>query len=367
VFLIYVLFLIVSGIAMFVMASVKSGQTAGRRAWYAVFGAGFTLYGLYLLLFFPGGHYLLFFYAFILPVLMTVRFFRDRSAFRAKQQAAALQGPLPSNAQPPGYAQPPGGGDNQELSAAAAAAAPQGPLIAPGLVTGNDPATGRASATAAPRRRRRWVVLVLAAVMVLGLAAGLVVWAPWTPPPVLRPAGLVAGPSTASSVAFHWWRPRTGPLPDKYLILGIGTPAGTVAGTVTSYRQTGLTPATTYQYRVVAVRGEKRSPQSAVLTVRTLTPPISQARLQGSWRVHAKTVGPAPPGRRNGYMTWQLRPACAADACDVVLHGKNGSFSFRVKLTRRGLAYAGQAITHFGCGSRANSIPYPVTLGPGGR
>ena len=119
-------------------------------------------------------------------------------------------------------------------------------------------------------------------------------------------------PSTANSVTFHWSRPRTGPLPDKYLVLGSGTAAGSVAGTVTSYRQTGLTPATTYQYRVVAVRGGKRSPQSALLTVRTLTPPISQARLQGSWSVHAKTIGSAPPGRRNGYMTWQLSPVCAA-------------------------------------------------------
>ena len=97
VFLIYVLFLIGSGIAMLVMAGATSGQAAGRRAWYAVFGAGFALYGLYLLLFFRGGHYLIFFYAFILPILMTVRFFRDRSAFRAKQQATAWQG------QPPGY------------------------------------------------------------------------------------------------------------------------------------------------------------------------------------------------------------------------------------------------------------------------
>src|SRR5215813_5375706 len=143
----------------------------------------------------------------------------------------------------------------------------------------------------------------------IGLAAGLVVWAPWIPPPVFRPTGLVAGPSTANSIAFHWSRPPTGPLPDKYLILGGGTVVGSVAGTVTSYRPAGLTPATTYQYRVVAVRGRKRSRQSALLTVRTLTPPISQARLQGSWGVHAKTIGPAPPGRRSGYMTWQLSPA----------------------------------------------------------
>ena len=205
-------------------------------------------------------------------------------------------------------------------------------------------------------------MVLLAAVVVLGLAAGLVVWAPWTPPPVLRPTGLVAGPSTANSVAFRWSRPRTGPLPDKYLVIGMDTAAGSVPGTVTSYRQTGLTPASIYQYRVVAVRGGKRSPQSALLTMRTLTPPISQARLQGSWSVHAKTIGHGPPGRRNGYMTWNLSPACAVGACDVVLHGKNGPFAFKTKLTRSGAAYTGRAVTRFGCGSPGNSIPYPVTL-----
>lgn len=100
---IYILFLIVSGIAMLVMASIKNGQTPARRVWNAIFGAGFTVYGLYLLLFFQSGHYLIFYYVFILPILMIVRFFRDRSAFRARQEAAALQGP------PPGYDQPAGG------------------------------------------------------------------------------------------------------------------------------------------------------------------------------------------------------------------------------------------------------------------
>src|SRR5215472_562208 len=128
---------------MLVMASVNSGQTAGRRVWYAVFGAGFTLYGLYLLLFFPGGHYFVFFYAFILPVLMTVRFFRDRAAFRAKQQAAALQGPPPGYGQPPGYAEPPGDGDFQDAAAAAAEMAGPAP-------SGTYPPTGPGDADSGP-------------------------------------------------------------------------------------------------------------------------------------------------------------------------------------------------------------------------
>jgi hypothetical protein len=88
---------------MLVMAGIKTGQAPTRRVWNAVLGAGFTGYGLYLLLFFQSGHYVLFYYVFVLPVLMIVRFFRDRSAFRARQAAVAFQGT------PPGYGQPAGG------------------------------------------------------------------------------------------------------------------------------------------------------------------------------------------------------------------------------------------------------------------
>jgi hypothetical protein len=112
VFNFYVFFLIFSGVAMLVIACVKSGQRKTRRIWNAIFGAGFTIYGLYLLLFFRGGHYFLFFYAFIVPILMIVQFFRDRSAARGRLQATGFQG-SPSGfsyGQPPGYGQPGGYG-----------------------------------------------------------------------------------------------------------------------------------------------------------------------------------------------------------------------------------------------------------------
>ena len=103
-FNVYVLFLILGGIAMLVMAGVKSGQTRGRRVWNAVFGAGFMVYGLYLLLFFRSGHYVLFYYVFLLPILMIVRFFRDR----ARQGAAVAQGQPTGYGQPTSYGQPEG-------------------------------------------------------------------------------------------------------------------------------------------------------------------------------------------------------------------------------------------------------------------
>jgi hypothetical protein len=133
VFLIYVLFLILSGVAMLVLAGLKSGQSTGRRVLNAVLGAVFTGYGLYLLLFFHGGHYVVFFYVFILPILMIVQFFRGRSALRARQQAAAYQGPVsgfnqpPGSGQPSGYGQPPGYGQPSGYGQPPGGQ-PQGPL-----------------------------------------------------------------------------------------------------------------------------------------------------------------------------------------------------------------------------------------------
>jgi hypothetical protein len=203
----------------------------------------------------------------------------------------------------------------------------------------------------------------VAVVVVAALVAGLVVWIHRPPPPVLRPAGLAAGPATANSITFHWARPATGPLPDKYLILSDGRAAGTVAGTVTSYRKAGLTPASNYQYSVVAVRGGKRSPRSASLAVNTLVPPMSQARLQGLWSVFAKNIGHLP-GSRNGTMSWDFIPACTTGACNVVARVKNGKHSFKLTLTRTGAVYRGHAVANLngGCGPRGSQIPDPATV-----
>ena len=110
-FYVYVLFLIASGVLMLVLGSLKAPYAKPRRVWNLVLGAGFTIYGLYLLLFFQGGHYLLFFYAFIIPVLRAVWFFRARAAYQAAMQQA---GPVPpaGYAQPPAYGQAPAGYDD---------------------------------------------------------------------------------------------------------------------------------------------------------------------------------------------------------------------------------------------------------------
>ena len=120
--------------------------------------------------------------------------------------------------------------------------------------------------------RRKFAATVIAIAAVAGVVTGLLIWAPWASPRLLRPGGLTAGPSTTGSVAFHWSRPATGPAPDRYVILREGKVIGSVRGTVTFYRQAGLPPATAYRYQVAAVRGGKRSALSSALVVSTATP-----------------------------------------------------------------------------------------------
>ena len=224
-----------------------------------------------------------------------------------------------------------------------------------------------AAAAPAPRKRRTWAVPVIvgAVVVVLILLAGLLIWAPWKSPPLLRPTGLTAGQSTTSSVTLSWSRPATGPPPSRYVILHDGRVAGSVPGTVTSYRATGLAPATAYRYRLAAERGGQRSAPSAVIVVTTATPPVSAARLQGQWTVGIKLTGGAGglTGPRSRDETWQATPKCAAGPCDVRLSGGLNGYVFKTTLTRAGAVYQGKIAGNvFPCGPKSKSFPIRSTV-----
>ncbi len=124
--------------------------------------------------------------------------------------------------------------------------------------------------------RRLRLALTGVGAVVVAAAVALVVIAPWkSPPPVLKPTGLVLDASTTSSVAIRWAGPATGPEPTVYKILRNGHVIAQVPGTTTYFRETGLPPATSFRFQVFAIRGNKKSPRSSVLTVTTVTPPVS--------------------------------------------------------------------------------------------
>lgn len=95
----YVVLLMFSGAAMIIMASpTVKHSTIGVRVLNALFGVGFFGYGFYLAFLFSGGGYLIFFKAFILPVVMIFR--TVRSARAARSQELIAQAGAPAFAQP---------------------------------------------------------------------------------------------------------------------------------------------------------------------------------------------------------------------------------------------------------------------------
>jgi hypothetical protein len=88
----YCILLMFSGIAMLVTAVLKY-QTTQRRVIRAIFGIGFLGYGFYLAFIWGGGHYLVFFQAFVVPVLLIIDTIRSQAARRKLAQPASFLGP----------------------------------------------------------------------------------------------------------------------------------------------------------------------------------------------------------------------------------------------------------------------------------
>jgi Flp pilus assembly protein CpaB len=90
------------------------------------------------------------------------------------------------------------------------------------------------------RRRATWIIAV-AAVVVIGLAVGLVVWAPWHKVPV-APAVVRAQSPTATSVLVSWTPSKGGATVGHYLVLRDGKQVSSVPAGQTSFVDNGLTP-----------------------------------------------------------------------------------------------------------------------------
>ncbi|MHB1434003.1 MAG: fibronectin type III domain-containing protein, partial [Streptosporangiaceae bacterium] len=236
---------------------------------------------------------------------------------------------------------------------------PPGPI--PPMPLASGPGAGGPGAGGPRHPAYRWAVPAAAVVVVAALVVGLVIWAPWSAPPRPQvPVAVSGGQATTTSVLLRWSRPRAGPEPDHYLISRGGKIIKRLPGTARSYRDPTLAPASAYTYRVSSARGDQRSPASAPVVVRTVTPPVSAARLSGSWDVNLKIVSRSQGGNPAvGTVlptTWQLRPVCPSGPCAVILSGNIGGGAytphyFTVRLNRSGGRYTGIVTAHIShCG-----------------
>ena len=90
----YVVLLVFSGMVMLGLTTVPR-SSRGLRLLNLAFGLGFVVYGFYLAFLFQGGSYLIFFKAFILPVVML---WQTVKGWLTKPEPAAAVAPAPPTA-----------------------------------------------------------------------------------------------------------------------------------------------------------------------------------------------------------------------------------------------------------------------------
>jgi len=146
------------------------------------------------------------------------------------------------------------------------------------------------------RRRTRLWALIAGGVALIGLAAGLLIWQPWNPPPN-PPTAVSLSSTTATSVLVSWNPSKGGASPVKYVIFRDGTQVGTVSADNVSWTDNGLQPGSKHQYTVAAVGGGQQSGQTKPVSVTTITPPpVQVAVAKATWTTVQVRWSPSPQG-----------------------------------------------------------------------
>jgi hypothetical protein len=89
----YILLLVISGIALSVLAARGFGQSTGARVLDGLFSVGFLGYAFYLSFVFDGGQVRILFYAFIVPIVASVKAFKGWKAQQEAVQSRSLRTP----------------------------------------------------------------------------------------------------------------------------------------------------------------------------------------------------------------------------------------------------------------------------------
>ena len=180
----------------------------------------------------------------------------------AWQQGFSPQPPPQAQAQPPQQPQPQPQPEGWPVTPTQSIAPQPGfppPPVPP------PPGVGR-------RRRPPLWALIVGGVALVGLVVGLLVWAPWSPPPQPPTAVRVSSP-TATTALVSWTAPKGGAAPAQYNIMRDGKEQGIVPGSQTSWTDTGLTPGSKHAYTVTTVGNGQNSAPSAITSVTTIAPP----------------------------------------------------------------------------------------------
>lgn len=162
------------------------------------------------------------------------------------------------------------------------------------------------------------------------------------------PTGLKVTARTTTTITVQWMVPE-GAAIDQFSVLRDEAEVATVPGTARTFADKGLSPGRSYSYQLVAVLGGASSEESAVLKATTATPPVSEARLTGTYDIDGKitkssstlTLGGDPALNQTIGGSWTITPKCDAGACDAVLKGSLGGHQFTMNLKRDGAEYTG--------------------------
>lgn len=170
-----------------------------------------------------------------------------------------------------------------------------------------------------------------------------------------EPGKLKAADRGNTSVTLDWARPADAAKPDSYVVYRDGKQVEVVDGQKTSFKDRGLAPATQYKYTVASLWGARESDATPTLKVRTNTPALSAARLDGDMDITVKMVrtpgGDWPKNGKTWKEYWTFSPKCNAGACDVVANADMvpegfTAAPFKISLNKSGATYSGTKRTN---------------------
>lgn len=239
---------------------------------------------------------------------------------------------------------------------------PPAPTGAPWGLPPTEPMGGSVPPTAKPSRKRS-LLIAGAGVVILGLIVGVAMAggggtktaataspsasvsaspSPSPTPTVAPPVGFTAeGQVFPFGVVLSWSAP-VGESVQGYRIFRADIQIAAVPTGTTTYLDSNVQPGKTYTYAILT-RGEGLF-QSDMISddVKVPVPPISTARLDGTFNVKLKTTSQSGYVGSVGTITlgWNFKPKCKQGACNVTM--KDFSIKdLKTTLTRKGAAYTG--------------------------